>query len=43
MNNDKVAICIECGSQFLKSSSRMMELCPECVHIAIGMVVKANI
>lgn len=32
----KYVICDECGSEFLRSSSRMMALCPECAHIIYG-------
>lgn len=30
MDNSNIKTCYECGSQFLKSSSNMMGLCPEC-------------
>ena len=30
------SICDECGSEFLKLSSKMMALCPECAHILYG-------
>ena len=30
------AICVECGSAFLKASSKMDNLCPECSHILYG-------
>ena len=36
MNNNEVAICTECGSKFLKSTSKMKELCPECSSILYG-------
>ena len=36
MKNDKYAICSECGSKFLKSSSAMESLCPECANILYG-------
>ena len=31
-----IAVCDECGSRFLKSSSRMTALCPECASILYG-------
>ena len=33
VSKDKYAICDECGSEFLRSSSKMMALCPECAHV----------
>ncbi len=36
MDNNKYAICDECNSRFLKSSSKMESLCPECAHIMYG-------
>ena len=36
MKNDIVAICDECGSEYLKSTSKMIGLCPECSHILYG-------
>lgn len=36
MNHYKIGICAECGSQFLKSSSKMKGLCPECAFILYG-------
>jgi predicted RNA-binding Zn-ribbon protein involved in translation (DUF1610 family) len=38
MNNEKenVAICDECGSDYLKSTSKIMALCPECSHVLYG-------
>lgn len=30
------AVCDECGSLFIKGSSQMMALCPECAHILYG-------
>ena len=38
MKKDEYAICDECGSEFLKSSSEMMTLCPECAHILYGFL-----
>lgn len=32
-SKDKIAVCSECGSEFLKASSHMAGLCPECAHI----------
>lgn len=36
MKKDEFAICDECGSEFLRASSRMLALCPECAHILYG-------
>lgn len=36
MNEAKITICEECGSEFLKKSSKMERLCPECAHILYG-------
>lgn len=36
MKKDKFAICDECGSEFLRVSSKMMALCPECAHVLYG-------
>lgn len=36
MKKDKFAICDECGSEFLRTSSKMMALCPECAHVLYG-------
>jgi predicted RNA-binding Zn-ribbon protein involved in translation (DUF1610 family) len=38
MNKEKdlVVVCDECGSEYLKSRSMMMALCPECSHILYG-------
>jgi len=33
---DLVALCDECGSEFLKTKSKSMTLCPECSHIIYG-------
>ena len=33
---DPVRVCEECGSAFLRSSSKMRDLCPECAHILYG-------
>ncbi len=35
-NSDKIGICAECGSEYLKSTSEMLALCPECAHILYG-------
>ena len=32
----ELVICDECGSEFLKGSSYMMNLCPECAHYLYG-------
>lgn len=37
MKNKKYAVCNECGSKFLKSSSVMESLCPECASIIYGI------
>ena len=31
-----VAVCDECGSEYLASSSKMASLCPECAHVLYG-------
>ena len=36
MDKEKYATCEECGSQFVKTSSKMISLCPECAHILYG-------
>ena len=36
MDNNKYAICSECESRFLKTSSKMVALCPECAHVIYG-------
>ena len=33
---DPICVCDECGSSFLRSSSKMSGLCPECSHILYG-------
>ena len=35
-HKDLVAICDECGSDYLKSTSKMTALCPECSHVLYG-------
>ena len=35
-NNSEIVVCDECGSEFLKSSSKMLSLCPECAHLLYG-------
>lgn len=30
MDDNKIGTCAECGSEFLKSKSKMEGLCPEC-------------
>ena len=32
----KIAICDECGSEYLASKSKMVSLCPECAHVLYG-------
>ena len=34
--NELIAICDECGSEYFKSTSKMDALCPECAHILYG-------
>ena len=36
MNENEIIICDECGSEFLKTTSKMNRLCPECAHILYG-------
>ena len=36
MPSEEIAICDECGSKFLKSTSKMSSLCPECASILYG-------
>ncbi len=36
MPSEEIAICDECGSEFLKSTSKMSSLCPECASILYG-------
>lgn len=36
MDKKERAICDECGSEFLKKSSHMINLCPECAHYLYG-------
>ena len=36
MAEKELAVCDECGSLFLKGSSQMMGLCPECAHVLYG-------
>ncbi len=36
MSDDKIGTCVECGSEFLRSKSKMKELCPECAHRLYG-------
>ena len=35
MNRDKI-ICAECESEYIKNSSEMAELCPDCSHKLYG-------
>ena len=32
MEDNIIGTCEECGSEFLKSKSKMDELCPECAY-----------
>ena len=36
MENNIIGTCAECGSEFLKSKSKMEELCPECAYWLYG-------
>lgn len=36
MIDKNIGVCVECGSEYLKSASEMKELCPECAHILYG-------
>ncbi len=36
VGEDAVSICDECGSEFIKSSSKMAALCPKCTHVLYG-------
>ncbi len=36
MNNHQVGLCDECGSEYVKCSSKMDSLCPECAHKLYG-------
>lgn len=36
MENESINICCECGSEFLVTTSKMKELCPECAYIIYG-------
>ncbi len=36
MSEILTAICIECGTEFLKNSSKMEELCPKCANLLYG-------
>ena len=31
-----IAVCDECGSEYLASTSKMASLCPECAHVLYG-------
>ena len=35
-NNNEIGTCVECGSEFLKSKSKMKELCAECAYQLYG-------
>ena len=34
--HEVIAICDECGSEYLASKSTMVSLCPECAHVLYG-------
>ena len=34
--HEKIAVCDECGSEYLASKSKMVSLCPECAHVLYG-------
>lgn len=36
VGEDAVSICDECGSEFIKLSSKMAALCPKCTHVLHG-------
>ncbi len=36
MGNRDIGNCVECGSKYLKITSKMMALCPECASILYG-------
>lgn len=36
MEEENITICVECGSTYLKQSSKMKSLCPECAHKLYG-------
>lgn len=36
MIREEIGICVECGSEFLKSKSKMASLCTECAHVLYG-------
>ena len=36
MKENEIGVCGECGSEFLKSKSKMQGLCPECASILYG-------
>lgn len=33
MTDKEIGVCVECGSEYLKATSQMKELCPECTHL----------
>ena len=43
MAEKELAVCDECGSLFLKGSSQMMGLCPECAHVLYGYLVYSGV
>lgn len=36
MDGKEIGICDECGSEFLRATSKMVGLCPECASILYG-------
>lgn len=36
MIEEVIGVCVECDSKYLKSTSKMQALCPECAHILYG-------
>ncbi len=36
MKDEHFVICDECGSEFVRATSAMTNLCPECAHILYG-------
>jgi predicted RNA-binding Zn-ribbon protein involved in translation (DUF1610 family) len=36
MEKSQIAVCDECGSSFIRESSEMSSLCPECAHVLYG-------
>lgn len=36
MSKKEIAVCDECGSEYWRSQSKMMSLCPNCAHMLYG-------